>query len=147
MKTGTKVRRVRLSINQDNEFAILGIVSAEPDYKLSLILNRKLKMSLKNVSPVAVNNKQGDDLLFSRFSDVQVQSEISCDLVSNRSGKNYLIGKLKNIDYLFIVHNPDKEKDTDSLISDMKKTEGIITVLKIDSKSILREKYLQYLIQ
>ena len=50
MKRTQKVTRVKLDIDQNNDYILLGLVSSEPDYKLSLSLNKKLGISLKNIS-------------------------------------------------------------------------------------------------
>ena len=91
MRSSPKIRRVQLIINQNTESVLVGIVSAEPDYKLSLILNRKLKTSLKNVTPVLITDESGTELQFSRFSDTTASPGPAFDLTSNRHGKNFLI--------------------------------------------------------
>lgn len=146
MKTRIKVQRVQLSINQNNESVIFGIVSAEPDYKLSLALNRKLKISLKNDNPVIVNDKPGIDLVFSRFTDLSGTPEGGRDLTSNRSGRDFLLKKLKNIDYLFILHDKENERSINKMLSKIKDIEGVIAAFKIDPGS-LKDKNLQYIIQ
>jgi hypothetical protein len=35
MKSSQKVTKLKLNIEQDNDYLLLGLVSAEPDYKLS----------------------------------------------------------------------------------------------------------------
>ncbi len=52
MKSTQKVTRVKLNIEQNNDYILLGLVSTEPDYKLSLSLNKKFRISLKTISPV-----------------------------------------------------------------------------------------------
>jgi hypothetical protein len=111
MGTIPKIKKVQLKVNQNFEFALLGIVSSEPDYKLSLTLNRKLKISLKNVSPLLILDGTSE-ITFSRFSDNTTSPDLTYELVSNRSGKNILLKKLKNIDYILQVYDPDNETDT-----------------------------------
>jgi len=146
MRSSPKITRVQLKINQNNESVLVGIVSAEPDYKLSLTLNRKLKLSLKNVTPLSIPEDDGNEVIFSRFSDTSSSHGMSYDLVSNRSGKYYFIRKLKNIDYIFQLHNPENVKAKDRIISMLRETESITAVFSIDLKS-LKDKNLHYLIQ
>lgn len=49
MRNNQKITRVQLNIDQNEEVILIGIVSADPDYKLSLALNRKFGISLKNI--------------------------------------------------------------------------------------------------
>ena len=48
MKRMPKITRIQLNDKTDEEYTILGIVSTEADYKLSQLLNNKLKLALKN---------------------------------------------------------------------------------------------------
>jgi hypothetical protein len=146
MKNNQKITRLQLKIDQNSESVIIGIVSSEPDYKLSLILNRKLKISLKNIAPVILTDKSGSDLTFSRFSNLSSSPDLLYDLTSNRCGKNFLIGKLKNIDFIFQIHYPESDDGIDRIISILRETECVTAAFKIDTKS-LKDKYLQYIIQ
>ena len=146
MKTTPKIKRVQLLINQDNESVLLGIVSTEPDYKLSLQLNRKLKISLKNLSPIIVPEGAGGEIAFSRFSDTRTSPGIGYELISNRNGKMFLLNKLKNIDYIFHINNHDNEADISHLASQLRNTECITAVFSIDPSS-LKDKNLRYVTQ
>jgi hypothetical protein len=146
MKSGTKVKRVRLKDNQSSNSVIIGIVSTDPDYKLSLTLNRKLKISLKNDSPIIISEDSGNDMAFSRFSDTSGSPHHFYDLTSNRSGKNFLLKKLKNIDFIFQVHNPDDEETVRKITATLKDTESITAVFRIDPATI-KDKNIQYVIQ
>ncbi len=136
MKAAPKITRVKLKINQKHEFILFGIVSPEPDYKISLALNRKLKISLKNISPVILNSGSGNELSFSRFSDSAASPDLIYDLISNRSGKNYLLKKLKNIDYIFRIYNPEDEVNIDQILSLLRETECLSAVFTLDPDTI-----------
>ena len=146
MKSIRKVTRVKLKINQKDEFILLGIVSAEPDYKLSLALNRKLGISLKNTAPVILQEENNNELLFSRFSDSSNSSGLVYDLTSNRSGKSFLIRKMKNIDYFLQIHDIDNESDNIRILSLLRETDCITAVFKI-STEIIKDRNLKYLIR
>ena len=53
--------------------------------------------------------KMDHELNFSRFSDIKQSPDIIYNLISNSSGKNFLLKKLKNIDYIFQVHDSENE--------------------------------------
>ncbi|OFY84168.1 MAG: hypothetical protein A2V46_02645 [Bacteroidetes bacterium RBG_19FT_COMBO_42_7] len=145
MRAKPKIRRVQLQISQNNESVLLGIVSAEPHYRLSLVLNKELKISLKNSSPVTITTGTGDEMTFSRFSDSSESHNLEYDLTSNRSGKNHLVRKLKNIDYFFRIHDPDNEINIDQAVSALRESECITAVFNIDPDS-LKDKNLFHLI-
>lgn len=145
MGTTSKIKRVHLRINEDHESSFLGVVSAEPDYKISLTLNRQLNISLKNVSPVIFSDESGKELAFSRFSDTSESSHIIYDLISNRSGKNFLFKKLKNIDYIFQIYDPQNEIDISNIISILRDDEFITAVFNLDS-DLIKDKNLNHLL-
>lgn len=145
MRSTPKIRKVQLKLNQSDESVILGIVSAEPDYKLSLAINKNLGISLKNSSPVTINGLPGDETGFSRFSDSSSFENLVYDLTSNRSGKNCLVTKLKNIDYFLRIHDPDNEVNIDQFVTKLRDMDSITAVFNIDAGSI-RDKNINHLI-
>jgi hypothetical protein len=144
MGASPKIKRVHLKVNQSFESALLGIVSAEPDYKLSLTLNRRLNICLKNVSPVVVPDTNCEKT-FSRFSDTGTSPGLIYELISNRSGKINLLKKLKNIDYILQVYDPDNETDTEEIIAILRDTDHITAVFRLDPGTI-KDRNLHYLI-
>lgn len=146
MKNTPKVTRVKLQIDNYNDFILMGLVSSEPDYRLSLALNKRFGISLKNHSPAAITGKNGSELTFSRFSDAGGSPDRIINLVSNRSGKNFLIRKLKNIDYILFVHDPDNEDGADHYSVGLKEIQGITAVFNIDADSI-KDKNIHFVIQ
>jgi hypothetical protein len=146
MKKTQKVTRVKLQIDHVNDFILIGLVSSEADYKLSLSLNKKFKISLKNISPVKINEASGTELQFSRFSDITQSPDRIFNLFCNRSGKHFLIGKLRNIDYILHIHNPDNKPIISEIISALREITGITAVFNIDTDTI-KDKNLHHLIQ
>lgn len=145
MKSLQKVTRVQLNINKTDESILLGIVSAEPDYKLSHTLNIKFRISLKNTSPVRITDNKGLELVFSRFSTSGSSHDNIFNLIANRSGKNYLFKKLKNVDYIIQIQEPDKIPNIDNITATLKEINTITAIFKIDRNAI-KDKNLQYLI-
>ena len=91
MKSSQKVTKLKLNIEQDNDYLLLGLVSAEPDYKLSLSLNKKIGISLKNIAPLVLPGDNNSEQTFSRFSNCVAPSDLTFSLISNRTGKNFLL--------------------------------------------------------
>jgi hypothetical protein len=145
MNNSQKITRIHLSVNEQDEPVILGIVTPDPDYKLSLKLNKKLRISLRNAKPVEFRDNDGDDFVFSKFADSSVAPDSVFQLVSNRSGNNYLLKKLKNIDYLLIIRDPGKNFKLEQVMLQIREIDSITGVFKIDFKT-LKDKNLKYLI-
>ena len=140
MKRPQKVTRVKLDVGQENDYILFGLVSSEPDYKLSLSLNKRLAISLKNISAL----KLADDQSFSRFSN-NSGNGVTYVLVSNRSGKYYLLNKLKNIDFLLQIQISPDDFDVDKAIAQLREIKTLTAVFRIDTET-LRDKNLHYLL-
>ncbi len=145
MGTRSKIKRVHLKLNENYQSSFLGVVSAEPDYKLSLTLNKHLNISLRNINPVVVNDDSDKELSFSRFSDSSNAPFLIYDLVSNRSGKNFLFKRLKNIDYIFQVHDPQNEININNIASTIRDDDYITAVFNLDT-DLIKDKNLFHLL-
>ena len=145
MKGPQKITRVHLDVNDQDEPSVFGIVSADPDYKLTLKLNRKLHILLKAFDPVKIRDNEGKELIFSKFSDKKGAPDLVFDLFSNRSGKNFLVKKLKNIDFLFMVHDHEKNWQSEDLTTQLREIDNVTAVFNLDFKT-LKDKNLKYLI-
>jgi len=143
MKKIQKVTRLRLHNDESHDYILIGLVSAEPDYKLSLSLNKRLGISLKNISPLKI---PGIEIVFSRFSNANDTRNNIFNLISNRADKAYLLNKLKNIDYLLQISNPESEVDLNSITLTLRELETINAVFNIDVNTI-KDKNLNYLTQ
>ena len=144
MKSIQKITRVKLKINPIDDYILFGIVSAEPDYKLSLTLNKKFRISLRNISPVKITDNAGSELTFSRFSDTSGSPDKVFNLISNRSGKNFLLKKLKNVDFIFQIHDPENEINIDRITTALREIESVNAVFNID-RNIIKDKNFRYL--
>jgi hypothetical protein len=139
-----KITRIQLDDKTNEEYAILGIVSAEADYKISQLLNKKLKLALKNNKAVDVPGVNGVNLSFSRYSCSTGIPEINYNLISNRSDRNYLLRKLKNIDYILQIHCSYNKHDIDLLTKNLREIDKITAVFSFDPREI-KDKNLVYL--
>ncbi|MCU0407911.1 MAG: IPExxxVDY family protein [Bacteroidales bacterium] len=146
MKGQQKVTRVQLKVDQDNDHLLLGIVSSEPDYKLSLALNRKLGIALRHVPPLDAGENKSPANQYSMFTDSGEAPASSFSLIANRNGGNFLIKKLRNIDYIFVAREDEISSRTNEIATALKETEFITAVFVIDINTI-RDNNLKYLIQ
>lgn len=145
MKSTPKTKRIIFDAGKNENLLVFGIVSTEPDYKLSLALNRKMGISLRNTDPLFISDDSGNELSFSRFRATGKTGEVLYELVSNRSGSQFLLKKLKNIDFILQVHLSQGSAGTE-IHARLKQTEAVSAVFIID-KDTLNDKNLQYLIQ
>jgi len=144
MKSTQKVIRLKLNVEQNNDYILLGIVSSEPDYKLSLSLNKKFRISLKNILPLKLPGDNKSELSFSRFSNNEDPSDLKFNLISNRSGKNFLLNKLKNIDYLLQIQTSENDVNFNFINLNLREIDTITAIFNIDINTI-KDKNLHYL--
>ena len=148
MKQPQKITKIQLKSSQNEGLIVFGIVSHEADYKLSLILNQIIGISLKQDTPITISDDFGNVHFFSRFTtSAYAPDNIVYTLTFNRSGSFFLLKKLKNIDYLFYINNYSGDSDLESKIfTTLRKIENVNAVLPIDIKT-LNDKNTSYLIQ
>jgi hypothetical protein len=144
MKNRPKITRIQLEESANEEFTFLGIVSSEADYKLSHLLNKKLKIALKNNKHLEISGLNGSNLNFSRYSDTSTSPEITYNLISNRSEKDYLLKKLKNIDYFLQIHTSDNKFNIEKFTGNLREIDRITAVFRLNPGEI-KDKNLQYL--
>jgi hypothetical protein len=145
MKNRQKIIRVQLDADTGEDYLLLGVVSSEPDYKLSLAINRKMNLSLKHMTPVEVTDEKGSISHFSRFSDHSGKSGITFNLFSNKSDGELLLRKLNKIDYILQVYSPENDYDTEYITSSLRNIEAVTAVFTLEPGEI-KDKNLQYLI-
>ncbi len=139
-----KITRIKLDDKTNTEYTILGIVTTEADYKVSQLLNKNLKLSLKNDKTLDLPGADGTNLSFSRYSFSTGTPEVSYHLISNRSDKNWLLKTLKNIDYIFQVYCSDSKCDINKLTRTLRGIDKITAVFNLNPGDI-KDKNLVYL--
>jgi hypothetical protein len=145
MKNSQKITRIHLPVSDHDLPVIVGLVSPDPDYKLSLKLNNRLNISLKNSDPVTIQYEEGKKYFFSKFLDSSVSPDLVFQLISNRAGKDFLLRKLINIDFLLLIHDPGKTLNLEQIISEVREIDSVSGVFTIDAKT-LKDRNLKYLI-
>lgn len=137
MKDNKRLAKVKLDIGDTDEHVLLlGISSTDPDYKLTLALNKKLKISLRNSKPVEITSENRPPASFSRFIDTSGLPDISYYLVSNRSDKHFLFKKFSRIDFFLSIFHSYGDNESEKLIRNVKETEGVTALFLIEPCTI-----------
>jgi regulatory protein YycI of two-component signal transduction system YycFG len=145
MKSRQRITKVQLDVDANEDYILLGIVSAEPDYKLSLSINRKLRLDLRHKVPIELNDENGVNHQFSRFMDQSLNDGLTYNLISNKSGNTIFLKKLNKIDYLLQVLSAENNFNRENLILALRSVETITAVFPLEPGEI-KDKNLQYLI-
>jgi hypothetical protein len=145
MKSNQKKTKVSLHFTANYNIILFGIVSNEPDYKLSLLINKKFGTSLKTQIPLEVPDDNNNMVSFGKFSDYSGSHDTTYNLISNKSGNSFLLKKMKSYDYLFLVQDAHEDVNPILLTQKMKESGIFRAVFPIDLNEVSK-KYMQYLI-
>lgn len=128
-------------MNQEpgKNFSFLGIVTTEPDYKLSHLLNKRLVISLSHSTDEIVNEPYNENSSFSKF----VTRDRKYALISNKSDQSLFLRKMSKIDFLFI-ESPDSNSNINITAELIRKINGITAVFVLNSNEI-RDKNIEIL--
>ena len=141
MRSRPKVTRILLEPETVKDFSLYGIVSTEPDYRLSLSINRAFKVSLKNDSPVITKKNN----TFSRFSFRRSGNDTSWNLISNKSGDEFLLGKYRKIDYFLQISPATDPSDPNKISQALRMIDSVTAVFLLDPDEVI-DKNFHYLI-
>lgn len=130
MSREKKITRHTIDHDDPPPFFFLGVVSSEPDYRLSVMINRHLGTDLHRCpDEITVSTPAGTNK-FPRFASEN--SRIT--LVSNRNAGSVLLRKLKNIDYLIVPCGQHERKETEELAASLRLISEITAVFIFDSR-------------
>lgn len=129
MSRERKITRHTIESAVPQPFFFLGVVSAEPDYRLSVMINRHLGTDLRKCPEDIIIQTATGTRNFSRFSP----ENRAFALVSNRCSGTVLLKKLKNIDYLLVPAQQDDLKTAEQLAASLRLIPEITAVFMLDS--------------
>jgi hypothetical protein len=132
MNSERKITRHSITIEEPPAFMFLGVVSSEPDYRLSVMLNRHLGIDLRKDPSDITDIREDSKYSFSRFATVTP----ALSLVSNRCEGITLLRKLKNIDFLIVIHGDPDKRQAEELASKVRDITEVIAVFVFDSRQI-----------
>ena len=134
MSRDKNITRHTIGSGEKHPFHFLGVVSSEPDYRLSVMINRHLAMDLRKRSEEITVATPAGTQSFSSFTP----DNLRFALVSNRNGSNVLLRKLKNIDFFVIPAGGGKDdrKDAEILAASLREIPEITAVFIFNSSEI-----------
>ncbi|NMC40108.1 MAG: IPExxxVDY family protein [Bacteroidales bacterium] len=137
MATRKKITRFSLEIPDDEiTYSVFGLVTSEPDYRLSFSLNKKLKINLRRHDPIEITGPDGEKIQFSRFTDLSDHPAEFYTLAGNRTGKRLLSRKYNQVDYLFLKGGTRGSEGFNKLLASLRNLEGITAVFHIKETEI-----------
>lgn len=134
MSRDKKITRHTIESGEPQPFHFLGVASSEPDYRLSVMINRHLGSDLRKCPEDITLTTRSVTKTFSRFTP----DNLAFALISNRSGGSVLINRLRNIDFI-VVPGPggkNDRKEAERLAASLREIPEITAVFIFDSREI-----------
>jgi hypothetical protein len=123
--------KIKLQIEYDYEFCLVGIVSSEKDYRLCWMLNTLLDIKLaKTEEHVAGPSKH------SMYSFVQEELFREYYLLANKGDTHFLAEEHKHIDYFLVVKGLQTEEEKKNILDLIKKSDMVSAAYLIDVPSL-----------
>lgn len=123
--------KIKLQIDYDYEFCLIGIVSHEKDYRLCWMLNTLLNIQLtKNEDYDTGQSKH------SMYGYVHEELFREYYLLANRGTSHPLIEEHKHIDYFLIIKGALEEDDKKHITELIKKSDMVSAAYLIDVLSL-----------
>jgi hypothetical protein len=129
-------KRLKLLVNKDFDFFLLGIASSENDYKLCWSINNKLGWNLIKVENLSFSiDAVHESDQFSTYYFSPDNSQEDYHLIANRGMRGHFIEELKNIDYLLKIKGNWDEKTLKDFICQLRTIKDIQGVFVLQPKS------------
>ena len=132
MSKAGKVTRHTITSEETPAFFFLGVVSSEPDYRLSVMMNRHLGTDFRKCPDDIIINTTTGKHLFTCFAS----GTPTLSLVSNRSEGATLISKLKNIDFLLVFSCQHDRNKAEELTKSVREIPEVTAVFIFNSREI-----------
>lgn len=131
MKSSGKKSLHKLVIDDEYDHQFFGLVTHEPDYKTSMVLNKKLNINLSNDEPVSPDIIK--EVTFSRYTGESKYNDLSYQLLSNKSDSATLSKYFPALDYLFLICgslNTNMVEDIQQKIREIKEITAVFILEK-----------------
>jgi len=149
---------LKLTLELEHTYALIGIHSSEEDYRLAFLLNKNLKTSFsKQIEPLSFKDKQAcfsvflyknkhtctSEFLIANKHVGIAQQSIETNLYGNSfSETNYLIPEKKNIDFFLKIEGDVSHTYIEEIVKKMNKIKQVLicytlTPLLLKSKDAL----------
>jgi len=143
MKSPGKKIKHKLQVSDDPVLIFLGLVTPEPDYKTSLLLNNALGTRFRSRQPLNRPVGEGELCSFSRFSSGLQFNDTTFELIQNRSNNCIIDKKFSGLDYLLIIKGSDLENARDEVVSRIRDIVEITAVFLLDDNIPVANSILQ----
>ncbi len=127
----------KLKYSPDYKLSIIGIISAEDDYRLSWLINKLTGIELSKGKNLEIqNDKFSDFQTFSVFKSYIEDSGNIIKFISNKCSFGFLVEELKNMDYFLVISGNNRDHLEDKIIQELRPCPEISGVFKISIETL-----------
>ena len=128
--------KLKLEIDEDYDFVLIGICSSFTDYRLCWGINKALSISLERVEDYSMQNKKDGEFFFSFYEYFNEQTEENYFLIKNQSYNfKKLIPEQDKIDYFLIIKD-NYETEIEVLLTKLKALDSVLTAFSFDVEAL-----------
>jgi hypothetical protein len=104
MPENDKKKTVKLKVDKDIHFKMIGISCHENDYRLVWAINENMKVQFLRIGNLVVHNtKIKEDLEFSRYLFDDEDRYMKYYLIANRCPDGFLFPEVRNLDFVLQI--------------------------------------------
>ena len=131
-----KQKIIKLELNEDYDFLMLGLVCTVKDYRLCHHINSIINIDMIRQDDIELKiNKKGNTDYFSFYEFVNGDEE-QYILIGNKGKTTSLINEYKSIDYFFIIKNQFFKNQNERITEKIKNIPFVLGVYSIDASSL-----------
>ena len=138
----TRVKKLKLELDEVTEFPILGISTALGDHRFAWLLNKHMNLRFhKSFECFAIPNKNKEIKSYEYYIHENEEDQSKYLLVKNKQNASVLFSQSEKLDF-FLIMREDYINDPEDLIMKLRKINGVIAVFPFSSGDFEFSEYL-----
>tara|TARA_B100001059_G_scaffold234674_1_gene277879 strand:+ start:1544 stop:1993 length:450 start_codon:yes stop_codon:yes gene_type:complete len=140
----SRIKKIKLEIDDETEFPILGISTALGDYRLAWELNSKLNLKFERSiegTYFSIPDRSKKIVDYDYYYYVSEEAMSKFFLVKNKQKGSSLFSDRERLDF-FLVLRDNYIHDIEDLILDLRKIKGVVAVFSFSSSEFEFSEYL-----
>lgn len=127
--------KLLLNLEEDYDFALIGISCHTKDYRLCWEINRALFIDLIRTADLEIN-KKGELNTYSFYEFVDEENYLEYYLISNLSNNGYLVAEQKKVDFFLLLKGNTSNHQIQDIIFKINSLSLVLTSFNIDPNQL-----------
>lgn len=121
-----------IKIEFDFNFDLIAVVSNAKDYRLISKMNKVLHLEMVEIEDVEIIENGSVSAFYSRYSFFDEDLEVQYVVVSNKHENGYLVKECKEVDFFFLIEQPEQLSVMETAISCLNNISEVQMAFKMD---------------